>query len=185
MIRYSKRQNLVVFGIAESSAYATPEALAAHVQSLLFGHVPSSAAPLVSCTYRLGKWKVAQKKLRAVLDELTTVCSLSTGLLRPPVASEPSASAWMRISLNSRCNSARASPQTSWASRSEASSLFFRDTTLKYRDGGAVRQFVKGGANKVRAPAPTIPHPCPAHRLNIPMWQWILLRSCSKLVCQS
>ncbi|DBA71856.1 TPA: hypothetical protein ACH3X2_010905 [Trebouxia sp. C0005] len=64
MIRYSKRQNLVVFGIAESSAYATPEALAAHVQSLLFGHVPSSAAPLVSCTYRLGKWK-ASSRLRA------------------------------------------------------------------------------------------------------------------------
>ncbi|DBA73415.1 TPA: hypothetical protein ACH3X1_011454 [Trebouxia sp. C0004] len=41
MLRYSKRQNLVVFGIAESSACATPEALAAHVQSLLFEGVPS------------------------------------------------------------------------------------------------------------------------------------------------
>jgi len=48
MLRYSKRQNLVVFGIAESSACATPEALAAHVHSLLFEDVPSSAAPLVS-----------------------------------------------------------------------------------------------------------------------------------------
>jgi len=31
ILRYSKRQNLVVFGIAESSACATPEALAAHI----------------------------------------------------------------------------------------------------------------------------------------------------------
>ena len=73
MLRYSKRQNLVAFGIAESSACATPEALAAHVQSLLFEDVPSSASPLVSCACRLGKWKVAQKKPRAVLVELTTV----------------------------------------------------------------------------------------------------------------
>ncbi|DBA83062.1 TPA: hypothetical protein ACH3X1_006832 [Trebouxia sp. C0004] len=36
MLRYSKRRNLVVFGIAESSACATPEALAAHLQSLMF-----------------------------------------------------------------------------------------------------------------------------------------------------
>ena len=73
MLRYSKRQNLVVFGVAESSACTTPEALAAHLHSLLLGDVPSSAAPLVSCAYRLGKWKAAQKKPRAVLVELTTV----------------------------------------------------------------------------------------------------------------
>ncbi|DBA97419.1 TPA: hypothetical protein ACH3X1_015139 [Trebouxia sp. C0004] len=57
MLRYSKRRNLVVFGIAESSACATPKALAAHLQSLLFEDAPSSATPLVSCAYRLGKWK--------------------------------------------------------------------------------------------------------------------------------
>ncbi len=54
MLRYSKRRNLVVFGIAESSACATPEALAAHVEALLFEGLLSSAAPVVSCAYRLG-----------------------------------------------------------------------------------------------------------------------------------
>ncbi|DBB10803.1 TPA: hypothetical protein ACH3X3_007282 [Trebouxia sp. C0006] len=32
---------------------------------------------------------------------------------------------------------------------------FFRGTTLKYRDAGVVRQCAKGGANKIRTPAPT------------------------------
>jgi len=41
---------------------------------------------------------------------------------------------------------------------------FFRGTTLKYRDGGVVRQCAKGGANKIRAPAPTVPGPRPALR---------------------
>ncbi|DBA76361.1 TPA: hypothetical protein ACH3X1_010071 [Trebouxia sp. C0004] len=41
---------------------------------------------------------------------------------------------------------------------------FFRGTTLKYRDGGVVRQCAKRGANKIRAPAPTVPGPRPAHR---------------------
>ena len=41
---------------------------------------------------------------------------------------------------------------------------FFRGTTLKYRDGGVVRQCAKGGANKIRAPAPTVPGPRPARR---------------------
>ncbi|DBA76360.1 TPA: hypothetical protein ACH3X1_010070 [Trebouxia sp. C0004] len=82
MLRYSKRRNLVVFGIAESSACATPEALAAHLQSLLFEDAPSSAAPLVSCAYRLGKWEAAQRKPRAVLVELTTV-SAKQGLQSP------------------------------------------------------------------------------------------------------
>ncbi len=41
---------------------------------------------------------------------------------------------------------------------------FFRGTTLKYRDAGVVRQCAKGGANKIRAPAPTVPGPRPALR---------------------
>ena len=41
---------------------------------------------------------------------------------------------------------------------------FFRGTTLKYRVGGVVRQCAKGGANKIRAPAPTVCSPCPAYR---------------------
>ncbi|DBA73414.1 TPA: hypothetical protein ACH3X1_011453 [Trebouxia sp. C0004] len=41
---------------------------------------------------------------------------------------------------------------------------FFQGRPLKYRDGGVVRQCAKGGANKIRAPAPTVPGPRPAHR---------------------
>ncbi len=40
----------------------------------------------------------------------------------------------------------------------------FKGTNLKYRDGGVVRKRAKGGANKIRAPAPTVPGPRPAHR---------------------
>ncbi|KAA6427463.1 hypothetical protein WJX79_003764 [Trebouxia sp. C0005] len=61
---------------------------------------------------------------------------------------------------------------------------FFRDTTLKYRDGGVVRQCAKGGANKIRAPAPTVPGPRPAHRPEHTNVAWILLSSCGRLVCQ-
>ncbi|DBB13161.1 TPA: hypothetical protein ACH3X3_004915 [Trebouxia sp. C0006] len=40
----------------------------------------------------------------------------------------------------------------------------FRGTIVKYRDAGVVRQCAKGGANKITAPAPTVPGPHPAHR---------------------
>ena len=89
-------------------------------------------------------------------------CQLSTELSRPPVASKPATFAWMRISLPSRCNSARASDFLGLKVR--GFKPFFRGTTLKYRDGGVVRQCAKGGANKIRAPAPTVPGPRPAHR---------------------
>ncbi|KAA6429241.1 MAG: vacuolar sorting 23A [Trebouxia sp. A1-2] len=36
--------------------------------------------------------------------------------------------------------------------------------TPKYRDGGVLRQCVKGGAKKIRMPAPTVLRPCPAQR---------------------
>ena len=163
MLRYSKRQNLVVFGVAESSACTTPEALAAHLHSLLFGDVPSSAAPLVSCAYRLGKWKAAQKKPRAVLVELTTVSAKH----RAFKASSRLRASHIRLDED-------LTPQQMQQRKGLSSDFlglkvrgfkpFFRGTTLKYRDGGVVRQCAKGGANKIRAPAPTVPGPRPAHR---------------------
>ena len=163
MLRYSKRQNLVVFGIAESSACASPEALTAHVQSLLFEGLPSSAAPLVSCGYRLGKWKAAQTKPRAVLVELTTVS-----------AKHRAFKASSRLRANSIRLDEDLTPQQMRQRKGLSSDFlglklrgfkpFFRGTTLKYRDAGVVRQCAKGGANKIRAPAPTVPGPRPAHR---------------------
>ena len=41
---------------------------------------------------------------------------------------------------------------------------FFRGTALKYRDGAVVHQCAKGGANKLRPPAPTVFGPRPAQR---------------------
>ncbi len=40
--------------------------------------------------------------------------------------------------------------------------FLFRGTTLKYRDSGVVRRCVKGGADKIRMPAPTVLSPRPA-----------------------
>ncbi|DBA98167.1 TPA: hypothetical protein ACH3X1_014786 [Trebouxia sp. C0004] len=151
MLRYSKRQNLVVFGIAESSACATPEALAAHVQSLLFEDVPSSAAPLVSCVYRLGKW------------QLTTVSAKHRAF---KASSRLRAS---RIRLDEDLTTQQMQQRKGLSSdflglKVRGFKPFFRGTTLKYRDGGVVRQCAKGGANKIRAPVPTVPGPRPAHR---------------------
>ena len=155
MLRYSKRQNLVVFGVAESSACTTPEALAAHLHSLLFGDVPSSAAPLVSCAYRSGKWKAAQKKPRAILVELTTVSAKH----RAFKASSRLRASHVRLDED-------LTPQQMQQRKGLSSDFlglklrgfkpFFRGTTLKYRNGGVVRQCAMGGANKIRAPAPTI-----------------------------
>ncbi|DBB18186.1 TPA: hypothetical protein ACH3X3_003159 [Trebouxia sp. C0006] len=163
MLRYSKRQNLVVFGVAESSACTTPEALAAHLHSLLFGDVPSSAAPLVSCAYRLGKWKAAQKKRRAVLVELTTLSAKHRAF---KASSRLRAS---HIRLDEEITPQQMQQRKGLSSdflglKVRGFKPFFRGTTLKYRDGGVVRQCAKGGANKIRAPAPTVPGPRPAHR---------------------
>ncbi len=178
MLRYSKRQNLVVFGIAEGSACATPEALAAHIQGLLFEGVLSSAAPLVSCAYRLGKWKAAQKKPRAVLVELTTVSAKHRAF---KASSRLRAN---RIRLDEDLTSQQMQQRKGLSSdflglKIRGFKPFFRGTTLKYRDGGVVRQCAKGGANKIRVPAPTVPGPRPAHRpehTNVAMDPTVVLR---------
>ncbi|DBA81987.1 TPA: hypothetical protein ACH3X1_007690 [Trebouxia sp. C0004] len=160
MLRYSKRQNLVVFGLAESSAQ---EALAADVQGLLFEDVPSLAAPLVSCAYRLRKWNVAQKKPRAVMVELITMSAKhrafkASGCLRAS-----------RICLDEDLTTQQKQQCTGLSSDFLGLNIrgfkpFFRGTNLKYRDGGVVHQCAKVGANKIRAPAPTVPGPRPDHR---------------------
>ncbi|DBA87940.1 TPA: hypothetical protein ACH3X1_004928 [Trebouxia sp. C0004] len=163
MHRYSKRRNLVVFGIAESSSCATPEALAAHLQSLLFEDAPSSASPLVSCAYRLGKWKAAQRKPRAVLVELTTVSAKH----RAFKASSRLRASRIRLDedLTPQQMQQRKGLSTDFLGlKIRGFKPFFRGTTLKYRDGGVVHQCAKGGANKIRAPAPTVPGPRLAHR---------------------
>ncbi len=165
LVRLAKYFELRACGrIAESSTCATPEALTAHVQSLLFEDVPNSAAPLVSCAYRLGKWKAAQKKPRAVLVELTTVSAKHRAF---------------KASSRLRANRIRLDEDLTTQQMQQRKGLssdflglkirgfrpFFRGTTLKYRDGGVVRQCAKGGANKIRVPAPTVPGPRPAQTL--------------------
>ena len=125
--------------------------------------VPSSAAPLVSCAYRLGKWKVAQKQPRAVLVELTTVSAKHRAF---KASSRLRAS---RIRLDEDLTTQQMQQRKGLSSnflglKIKGFKPFFRGTTLKYRDGEVVRQCAKGGANKIRAPAPTVPGPRPAHR---------------------
>ncbi len=146
-----------------------PEALAAHLQSLLFEDAPSSAAPLVSCAYRLGNWKAAQKKPRAVLVELTTVSAKH----RAFKASSRLRASRIRLSdedLTPQQMQQRKGLSTDFLGvKIRGFKPLFRGTTLKYRDGGVVRQCAKGGANKIRAPTPTVPGPRPARRPNVAM----------------
>jgi len=155
-----------VFGVAESSAYTAPDALAAHLQDLLFEGSPSSASPLVSCAYRLGRWKATQKKPRAVLVELTSIS-----------AKQKAFQASRRLRATRVRLDDDLTPQQMQQRRGLSSDFlclktrgfkpFFRGTTLKYRDGLALRSCAKGEANKIRSPAPTVfqPHPAqqPAH----------------------
>ena len=162
-LRYSKRRNLVVFGVAESSAYTTPGALAAHLQDLLFEGSPSSTSFLVGCAYRLGKWKSAQKKPRAVLVELTSVSAKH----RAFQASKRLRATHIRLDDD-------LSPQQMQQRRGLSSDFlclktrgfkpFFRGTTLKYRDGLVLRSCARGEANKIRPPAPTVFQPRPAQK---------------------
>ena len=92
------------------------------------------------------KWKAAQKKPRAVLVELTTVSAKHRAF---------KASSCLRASHEDL------TPQQMQQRKGLSSDFlglkvrgfkpFFRGTTLKYRDGGVVRQCAKGGANKISA----------------------------------
>ena len=71
--RHSKRNNIVVFGVPESSLYNTPAALAKHVQAVLFEIAPASQLTTVRNVFRLGKWRADQQKPREILVELLSV----------------------------------------------------------------------------------------------------------------
>ncbi len=128
----------------------------------VWGCTQLSSAP---CQLRLplGQVKAAQEKPRAVLVELTTVSAKHRAF---------KASSCLRAS-HIRLDEDLTPQQTQQGKGLSSDFLglkvrgfkpFFRGTTLKYRDGGVVRQCAKGGANKIRAPAPTVPGPRPAHR---------------------
>ena len=137
---------------------------------LVFHQARAEFAPfrLVSCAYRLSKWKAAQKKPRAVLVELTTVSAKH----RAFKASSRLRASHIRLDED-------LTPQQMQQRKGLSSDFlglkvrgfkpFFRGTTLKYRDGGVVRQCAKGGANKIRAPAPTVPGPRRPEHTNVAM----------------
>ncbi|DBB03780.1 TPA: hypothetical protein ACH3X3_011085 [Trebouxia sp. C0006] len=91
-------------------------------------------------------------------------CQLSTELSRPPVASEPATFALDEDLTPQEMQQRKGLSSDFLGLKVRGFKPFFRGTTLKYRDGGVVRQCAKGGANKIRAPAPTVPGPRPAYR---------------------
>jgi len=98
---------------------------------------PNKRQPLASCAYRLGKWKAAQKKPRAVLFELTTVSAKYRAF-----------KASSRLRANLRANRIRLDEDLTAQQMQQRKGLssdflglkirgfkpFFRGTTLKYRD---------------------------------------------------
>ena len=126
------------------------------------GFTQLSSAP---CQLRLllGQMKGSTDEARAVLVELTTVSAKHRAF---------------KASSHLRANRIRLDEDLTTQQMQQRKGLssdflglkvrgvkpFFRGTTLKYRDAGVVRQCAKGGANKIRAPAPTVPGPRPAHR---------------------
>ena len=52
LLRHSKRNNLVVFGVPESVAYSLPAELARHMQGVLFQTAPAPGLPIVRSAYR-------------------------------------------------------------------------------------------------------------------------------------
>ena len=112
VLRHSKQNNLVVFGVPESLAYSLPAELVRHMQGVLFQTAPASGLTTVRSAYWLGRWQQDQLKPRAVLVELTSVAAKHTTF---------QASSQLRadriridkISLHSRCNNTRACPQSS------------------------------------------------------------------------
>ncbi|DBA95808.1 TPA: hypothetical protein ACH3X1_001357 [Trebouxia sp. C0004] len=139
---------------------------------LLFEGVPSSAAPLVSCAYRLGK--LAQKKPRAILVELTTVSAKHRAF---KASSRLGAS---RIRLDEDLTTQQMQQRKGLSSdflglKVRGFKPFFRGTTLKYMDGGVVRQCAKGGLTKSGRQLLQFLALAQPTGLSIPMWQWILL----------
>ena len=91
----------------------------------------------------------------------------------------------MRISLCSRRNTARAFPQTPWASRSEASNLSSGAPLSSMGMLGWCASVPREGLTKSERQLLQFLALARLTGPSIPMWQWILLRFCGRLVCQS
>lgn len=71
LLRQSKRNNLIVIGVPESTTYSLPAKLARHMQGVLFQAAPASELTTVRSAYRWGNCKEVQLKPRAVLVEMS------------------------------------------------------------------------------------------------------------------
>ena len=122
---------------------------------------PGQQRPLSAALIAWASGAAAQKKPRAVLVELTTVSAKH----RAFKASSRLRASRIRLDedLTPQQMQQRKGLSTDFLGlKIRGFKPFFRGTTLKYRDGGVVRQCAKGGTNKIRAPAPTVPGPRPA-----------------------
>ena len=152
LLRHSKRNNLIVFGVSESMAYSLPKQLARHMQGVLFQTDPASELTVVRSAYHLGKWRQSQPKPRAVLVELISVAAKHTAFqassrlraskirLDEDLTPQQLKQHW-GLSIDFQCLKARGYKP------------FFRGPTLKYRDGALIRKCARGEANKVVAAA--------------------------------
>jgi len=165
--RYSRRNSLMVFGVAESVAYNTPQSLVAHMQALLFESEPASASTIVRSAYRFGKWSSERKKPRPVLVELLSVSAKHIAF---------------KASKRLRASHIRLDEYLTPQQLKERSALgpdflnlkvgnytpFFRGTTLKYRDGPVVRKCAKGESIKLLETRAARPSASPVPRRSQP-----------------
>ena len=152
LLRHSKRNNLVVFGVPESLAYSLPAQLARHMQGVLFQATPASELTTVRSPFRLGKWKQGQLKPRAVLVELMSVGAKHTTFQ----ASSRLRAARIRLDedLTPQQMQQRKGLSTDFQClKARGYKPFFRGATLRYRDGPVIRKCARGEANKVVAAA--------------------------------
>ena len=152
LLRRSKRNNLVVFGIPESMAYSFPAQLARHMQGVLFQTDPTSELTMVRSAYRLGKWRQSQLKPRAVLVELISVAAKHTAFQ----ASSRLRATKIRLAedLTPQQLKQRKGLSTDFQClKARGYKPFFRGPTLKYRDGALIRKRARGEANKFVAAA--------------------------------
>lgn len=150
--RHSKRNNIVVFGVPESSLYSTPAALAKHIQKVLFEAAPASQPTAVCNAFRLGKWRADQQKPRAILVELLSVSAKHVAFQ----ASSRLRAAGIRLDEDltpKQLQGRRALSYDFLRLKSRGYKPFFRGATLKYRDGAVVCKCAHGEANKVVADA--------------------------------
>ena len=173
---HSKHNNLIVFGIPESSAHSMPAKLACHMQGVLFQAAPATELTLVRSAFRLGKWKQDRHKPRAVLVELLSVAAKHTAFQ----ASSRLRASGIRLDEDltpAQMKQRRGLSTDFQCLKARGYKPFFRGLVLKYRDGALIRKCDRGGANKVvaaaaqaaRATAPAVSRPQPARRASVAM----------------